>query len=151
MRMHSGLGLVIAGCSRRKTPTRVPVPALELYQGGIAPQLRRRLGARPEFRERIRFLSAEHGLITADQRLLPYDRPLTAARAVELRPRMAEAIADEFAARGVPEHVLIVAEPLYLVLLADLLAHPARPLLHWIPDPRDWPRAAAVLDAWRWP
>lgn len=57
----------------------------------------------------------------------------------------------DFAANGVPQRVLLVLEPDYLVLLADLLALPERPALHWISDPRGWPQAAAVLDEWRWP
>jgi hypothetical protein len=47
--------------------------------------------------------------------------------------------------------VLVVAEPLYLVLLADLLALSGRPRVRWIPDHAGgWPRAAAVLDEWGW-
>lgn len=68
--------LVIAGCSRRKKPAAVPVPALELYQGGSIPWLRARLGEHPGLRQRVRILSAEHGLLTADSPVLPYDRPL---------------------------------------------------------------------------
>ncbi|TQF05551.1 hypothetical protein E6W39_29135 [Kitasatospora acidiphila] len=143
--------LVIAGCSRRKAPERRPLPALERYTGGIAPHLRTRFAGHRQARERIRFLSAEHGLIRADALLTSYDRQLTVARAERLRPLIAEQLEHEFQNRGVPERVLLVLEPAYLVPLADLLAHPARPALQWIYDPRGWAEAAAVLDEWRWP
>jgi hypothetical protein len=99
----------------------------------------------------VRFLSAEHGLITADTPLRPYDRPLEAARAAALRPAVAASLATEMRANGVPSEVLVVAEPLYLVLLADLFALPDRPRVHWVPDhAHGWPQASAVLDQWGW-
>lgn len=54
-------GLIILGCSRRKLQTDIPVPALELYQGGCVPQLRERLGYNEAWRAPIRILSAAHG------------------------------------------------------------------------------------------
>lgn len=144
-------GMVIIGCTARKTSAPAPVPALELYNGGCVPLLRARLGGEPRLRARVRFLSAEHGLVTADTPLHPYDRPLNPDRAVELRPAVTAALTREMSTDGVPHEVLVVAEPLYLVLLADLLALPARPRLHWIPDPaHGWAQARAVLDEWGW-
>jgi hypothetical protein len=143
--------LVVVGCTARKAPTQGALPALELYEGGCVPALRARLGGQPRLRARVRFLSAEHGLVTADTPLHPYDRPLDLARAVQLRPAVMAALHREMTTGGVPREVLVVAEPLYLVLLADLLALPARPLVHWIPDQaRGWPQASAVLDDWGW-
>jgi len=143
--------LVIVGCSANKATTAGPLPALELYDGGCVPPLRARLGGQPRLRARVRFLSAEHGLVTADTLLHPYDRPLDGQRAVELRPHVASALGRDMAAHGVPEEILLVAEPLYLVLLADLLALPARPRVQWIPDHANgWPQARAVLDDWGW-
>ena len=143
--------LVIVGCSAEKISGPGPLTALELYDGGCVPPLRARLGDRPALRARIRFLSAEHGLITANTPLYPYDRPLDPTRASLLRPQVAAALADEMNATDVPHEVLVVAEPLYLVLLADLLALPARPRVHWIPDhAHGWPLAAAVLHQWGW-
>ncbi|GIL29059.1 hypothetical protein [Actinocatenispora comari] len=141
--------LIIAGCTNRKSVQRGPLPALDRYQGGCVPELRNRLGYRPQRRARIRFLSAEHGLIAADTPLVWYDRRLDPARAAFLRPAVTRALAAEFAA-GVPDEVLVIAEPVYLVLLADLLAHPGRPRIRWIPDPHGWPQAAAVLTDWGW-
>lgn len=143
--------LVIVGCTARKAPTPQPLPALELYEGGCVPSFRARLGGQPQLRARVRFLSAEHGLVTADTPLHPYNRLLDLARAVELRPVVMAALHREMTTHGVPHEVLVVAEPLYLVLLADLLALPERPLVHWIPDhAHGWPQASALLDAWGW-
>ena len=150
--------LVIAGCSRRKLATAMPVPALELYQGGCVPALRARLGAHPSCRRRVRILSAEHGLVGADTALLPYDRPLTLERAVALQPAVLAALTPELSLTpdGPPGQVELLAllEPLYLVPLAGVLAlpGPGRPRIHWVPDPTEgWPAAAAILDAWGWP
>jgi hypothetical protein len=94
-------------------------------------------------------LSAEHGIVTADTPLVPYDRPLDARRAEQLRPAVTEAIVAEWGAGGVPRELLVVAEPLYLVLLAEVLALGLR--IEWIADHAGgWPRAAAVLDRWGW-
>lgn len=143
--------LVIVGCSAEKTPTGQSLPALDLYDGGCVPPLRARLGHRPRLRARVRFLSALHGLITADTRLRTYDRPLDPARAAELRPHVWAQLRAEMLDTGTPTDVLIIAAPLYLVLIADLFAAPERPRLHWIPDhAHGWPYAAAVLDRWNW-
>lgn len=143
--------LVIVGCCARKTSTAQPVPALELYDGGCVPPLRARLGHNPRLRARIRFLSAQHGLVTADTPLHAYDRPLDPARAAQLRPHVWAALHTDLGATGWPNQILVIAEPLYLVLLADLLAAPQRPRLHWIPDhAHGWLQAAAVLDDWTW-
>jgi len=139
--------LVIAGCSAEKATCTGLLPAIDLYDGGCVPPLRARLGPVPALRARVRFLSAEHGLVTADTPLRGYDRPLDPRRAAELRPQ----VTRQLAAGGVPGDILLIAEPLYLVLIADLLALRRRPRIHWIPDHRSgWPQAAAVLDRWGW-
>lgn len=143
--------LLLAGCSRRKTTTAVPLPALELYAGGIAPQLRARIGDHPNLRQRVAFLSARHGLVSADTPLLPYKQPLSPERAAQLRPQVYRTLRRRIDALGAPARLLVVAEPLYLALVADLLADDDRPLVRWIPDPRGWLEAAAVLDEWNWP
>lgn len=143
--------LVVVGCSAEKSSTDGPLAALDLYDGGCVPPLRARLGADARLRARVRFLSAQHGLVTADTPLRPYDRPLDPERAKVLRPRVKAALHEEMATAGVPREVLVVAEALYLILLADLLALPDRPQVHWVPDhARGWPQAAAVLDRWGW-
>ncbi|MDG4751309.1 hypothetical protein O7630_10185 [Micromonospora sp. WMMD718] len=148
---HSQAELVIVGCSAEKTPTLRPLPALDLYDGGCVPHLRARVGHLPHQRSRVRFLSAEHGLVTADTRLHTYDRPLDPARAAELRPRVWAQLQADLHSDHIPDDILVVAEPLYLVLLADLLADSHRPRIHWIADHADgWPQAAAILDVWGW-
>ncbi len=57
-------------------------------------------------------------------------------------------LARDWAAGGAPGEFLIIAEPLYLVPLADILAIPAR--VHWIADPYDTAQADRVLDNWGW-
>ncbi|MFG2913125.1 hypothetical protein ACGF0D_09565 [Kitasatospora sp. NPDC048298] len=143
--------LVIAGCSRRKAPGTGLLPAMELYTGGIAPELNARFAGHPHARSRIRFLSAAYGLVGADDLIAAYDQCLTRDRAEGLRRIVNGQLSRDFTANGVPRRVLLILEPDYLVLLADLLALPERPALHWISDPRGWPQAAAVLDEWRWP
>ena len=144
------MNLVIVGCSRRKLATDVPVPALELYEGGAVPRLRERVAAKPAWRNRVWVLSAEHGLVPADRPLLPYDRLLTLERAEELRPQVAEAVRRALGELRSGE-VLTIVEPLYLVCLADLLTAPNRPAIRWVPDPvGGWASAAAVLDRWGW-
>ncbi|MFG3253260.1 hypothetical protein [Streptomyces sp. NPDC048172] len=143
--------LVLASCSRRKTACTAAVPALERYVGGIAPHLRARFGHHADLRSRILFLSARHGLIDANTPLCSYDQRLTTERADELRPRVHRALLRRLDGIAVPTRLLVVAEPLYLGLLADLLAAEDRPTLRWVPDPRGWYTAASVLDEWNWP
>ncbi|GIF76205.1 hypothetical protein [Asanoa siamensis] len=143
--------LVLVGCSAEKTPTQQTLAAIDLYDGGCIPPLRVRLGQEPRLRARVRFLSAQHGLITADTPLRTYDRPLDPARAAELRPTVWDRLQTELLETGMPTDILVMAEPLYLVLIADLLAAPERPRVHWIPDhAHGWPHAAAILDHWKW-
>lgn len=141
-------GLILAGCSRRKKSTSTPMPALDLYEGGCIPGLRDRLGANVRLRQRIRIVSALHGLLNADSPITPYDRRLTdIADADILRQRVAPHLADEL---GAVTHVLAVVEPLYLLALEPVVRRLDSIRLCWISAPRDWHRAAAVLDTWGW-
>ncbi len=144
--------MVIVGCSRRKTATTVPVAALDLYQGGRVPRLRARIAGRADLRARIWILSAEHGLVHADTPLLPYDRHMTPARAEELRTRIGATVGAVISAGGGPEMVLAVAEPLYLLALADLPAILSPHPVHRIADTGEgWAQAETLLTAWSWP
>ncbi len=146
------MNLVIAGCTRRKLATRQAVPAFELYEGSCIPQMRARIGSHQALRQRVLFLSAQHGLVRSDTALLPYDQRLTPGRAEELRPGVARVLELEFAAGRAPDEVLLLLEPLYLVPLADVFAHPSCPVLRWVPNPREgWVEVSAVLDRWGWP
>ncbi|RBQ16514.1 hypothetical protein DP939_29795 [Spongiactinospora rosea] len=136
--------LVIVGCSRRKRDTATPVPALDLYEGGCIPQLRRRIGHRQGLRRQVRILSAEHGLIDADRPLLPYDRVLTPERASELRQNAGAVLARY----GTPTGVLVIAEPAYQDIVRE---HLRDVRVRFVDDPRDWATASVVLDTWGWP
>lgn len=141
-------GLIVAGCSRRKKPVTVPVPALDLYDGGCIPGLRDRLGANLRLRKRIRIVSAHYGLLHADSPIVSYDRRLTTvADANALRQRVAPDLAADLSA---VTHVLALVDPLYLLALEPLVRRLYTIRLHWIGVPRDWHRAAAVLDTWGW-
>lgn len=144
--------LVIVGCSRRKASTAEPIAALDLYQGGVVPRLRARVAGQPALRRRIRIISAEHGLVHANTRLLPYDRHLNRARARELRPAVNTTIRQEAVMGRAPTHVLVVAEPPYQRILLDLPVILAPAHVEWIDDPATgWSAADAILTDWSWP
>jgi hypothetical protein len=143
--------LVIVGCSRRKTETASPVPALELYQGGAVPGLRAVVADYPERRSRVRIISAQHGLVHPDTSLLPYDRVMDPERAFALRHRTAADLRALCARDGAPTSVLVLAEPLYLLALADLPDLVGRGAITFLSDPAaDWPAAEAILATWSW-
>jgi hypothetical protein len=143
--------LVIVGCSRRKTETAVPIPALELYQGGAVPRLRALVAHCPERRSRVRIISAQHGLLHPDTPLLPYDRAMDPQRALALRRRTAADLRELCAREGVPNSVLVLAEPLYLLALADLPDLVGPDAITYLTDPAaDWPAADAILATWSW-
>jgi hypothetical protein len=142
--------IVIAGCSRRKTPSPVPVPALDLYQGGCIPALRARAAAEPGLRARTWIISAQHGLLHADAPVLPYDRQMDPQRALELRPQVTAALRSACLTDGIPRQALVIAEPAYQLALAGLPALLGPGDVTWISDPASgWPQAQAVLDSWR--
>jgi len=142
--------MVIAGCSRRKLQTAVPVPALDLYQGGCIPALRVRAQEIGWLRSRTWILSAEHGLLHADTRLLTYDRRMDSQRAAWLRPAACRRLREEFRQRGFPREVLVIAEPLYQLALADLASLAGADRIRCVDDPaREWDKADAVISTWR--
>lgn len=146
------MNVTIVGCSRRKSDSKTPLPALDLYQGGCVPMIRSRVNGYPNFRSRVFILSAEYGLLQADDRIESYDRVLSAQRAEELRASVGHSVSARILRPFRPHGILVVVEPTYFILLADLLKDASRPAIHWIPDPDSgWPQAAAILDRWGWP
>jgi hypothetical protein len=115
------------------------------------PDLRDRIRRHAPLRRQLYILSAKHGLVSADQPLLPYDLVLTTDRAAELRASVTRTLSDRFEAFGMPDEILLILEPRYLVPVADLLAIAGRPRLRWISDDRNWVEVSAVLDEWGWP
>jgi hypothetical protein len=142
--------MVIAGCSRRKLQTVVPVPALDLYQGGCIPALRALAQESSWLRSRTWIFSAEHGLLHADALLMPYDRRMDEQRAALLRTAACRHLREEFRQRGLPREVLVIAEPLYQLALADLVSLAGADRVRWVGDPvREWDQASAVISTWR--
>lgn len=147
---HDADPMIIAGCSRRKLQTAVPVPALDLYQGSCIPALRARAQENSWLRSRTWILSAEHGLLHADTPLLPYDRRMDEQRAALLRTAACRHLREEIRQRGLPREVLVIAEPLYQLALADLVSLAGAGRVRWIDDPaREWEKASAVISTWR--
>ncbi|WP_147255922.1 DUF6884 domain-containing protein [Streptomyces sp. PT12] len=139
-------GLVVVGCSRRKTVTSRPVPALELYQGGCVPRLRDRLGADAGRRRQVLVLSARHGLVPADAPLETYDQPLTERRARVLCQPVRHALTVHLAIHPTREALLLL-EPAYL----QVLGTPPVPVVHVITDPvAHFGAAEKILATWGW-
>ena len=144
-----GAPMVIAGCSRRKTATASPAPALDLYQGGCIPALRARIARQPELRARTWIISAEYGLLHADALVLPYDRRMDPSRALALRSQADHRLEADCQRHGTPRAVLVIAEPVYQLALTGLSRLVSRDRVHWINDPATgWPGAEAVLNSW---
>lgn len=154
MSTHYVSPMVIAGCSRRKAGTTVPVPALDLYQGGCILALRARAARQPGLRSRTWIISAEHGLLHAGTPLLPYDRRMDPGRAAALQAQVDQRLRAECRRHGSPREVLAIAEPVYQLALAGLPRIVGHTRVHWISDPSEgWADAAAILDQWSqsWP
>jgi len=146
------MNVIIIGCSRRKRPTLKPMHALDLYQGGCVPEVRLRLGGHGDYWSKVFILSAKHGLLRADDFVETYDELLSMEKANALRPTVWRNIQRRVLEPYDPKEVVVLLEPLYLVLIADLLSLPSRPRVFWEPDPElGWPRAGTILDAWGWP
>ncbi|MFE2727138.1 DUF6884 domain-containing protein [Kitasatospora sp. NPDC059327] len=138
--------LVVVGCSARKSRSLRPVAALDLYQGWCVPPLRARLAERGDLRRRTLILSARHGLLKAEDPVLPYDQPLTPERAAALQSAVRAQLAEHLQAFPASEALLLL-EPAYLALLG----HPPVPMVHTVTDPvRHWAAVDSVLDAWGW-
>lgn len=139
-------GLIVVGCSRSKTVTSAPVPALELYQGWCMPKLRDRIGHLPQACERTMILSARHGLIAAHAPVTTYDQAMTPERASQLRPACATALSRQLAAHP-SNRALLLAEPLYLDALGPLPVTE----VHTVTRPlEEWDDVEQTLADWGW-
>jgi hypothetical protein len=145
------MNIFIISCSRRKITSIDALPALDVYQGGCVPYLRNQIENNPEFRSQVFILSAKYGLLGADDRILAYDQPLTLERAEQLRSDVGKSIVSRVIEPFRPEEIAIVLEPLYLVLVADLLANPARPQILWEPNlVKADTFISTILERWGW-
>jgi hypothetical protein len=88
--MVSDRRLLILSCSQRKRPDSTPMPALERYDGPMFRVLRKFLRESPskECHPDVYILSAQFGLILADQLIPNYDCQMTPQLASKLQPQM---------------------------------------------------------------
>jgi len=86
---------LILACSATKAASGLEVPALERYDGPLWRVLRKALRERDGLAGRLRVyaLSAKYGLIPAATLVRHYDQRMTPARARELAPAVAVALA----------------------------------------------------------
>jgi hypothetical protein len=77
--------LLVLSCSQRKLHTAGRIPAIRRYDGPAFQVLRRYLRENEDRLLSACVLSAEYGLISADEAIADYDRKMDAARATELR------------------------------------------------------------------
>jgi len=96
---------LIVGCSRTKVDTPQPLPAIQRYDGPAFRVIRRYLSQAPEGTQDVDMfvLSAEFGLISAETTISSYDRLMTAARAVELRPSVLDVVRSQICPQSYAE------------------------------------------------
>lgn len=137
-----GERLLLLSCSQRKRPDPGLLPALERYDGPTYRLLRkhRREGGETPA---VWVLSAEHGLIPAEQLIPSYDRRMTPARARALRPQVSATL-DALAGEGVTE-ALVCAGKTYAAALGDVGGHLRCPLAY---AGSSMGRQLAVLHDW---
>jgi hypothetical protein len=111
---------LILGCTEAKRKDDDDLPAWERYNGPTFQVMRRFLReAEPQLQDvDIYILSAEYGLIDADQPVADYDRRMTTARATELRPEVSKRL-REILGQGYDE-VFISLSRAYLEAVDDL-------------------------------
>ncbi len=92
--MASGRRLLILSCSQRKRPDPGLLPAIERYDGPAVRVLRKFFRERPLEMQSLNtyILSAEFGLLSANQSLPNYDRRMTLERASDLHPQILTAL-----------------------------------------------------------
>jgi cytoplasmic iron level regulating protein YaaA (DUF328/UPF0246 family) len=99
--------LLILTCGATKRPDPSPLPAIERYDGPPYRTLRKTLRElAQDARPHILILSAQFGLIEADAAIPTYDRRMSATHAVQLRPRVREALQQHLAANCYAETLI---------------------------------------------
>lgn len=83
--------LIILSCTKHKRHDRVPLPAVDRYDGPAFRLLRRFREHRLEVPD-VYVLSARYGLIHYEEPISDYDQRMTLQRAQELRPQISEAL-----------------------------------------------------------
>ncbi len=109
--------LLIVACSQRKTQTKSPAPAIEVYDGVNFRVLRKflRENGRP-FGFAIKILSARYGLIDDATLIKPYDQRLDKERAGEINRQTL----SQLSKLGMPARVFVNLGKDYLPAVAGL-------------------------------
>lgn len=102
-------------------------------------------------RSEIFVLSAKYGLLNADDKILPYDQILTLELAKRLRQEVGLKIKNQLSDNPSDDEILLIAEPLYLVLVADIFSFSIRPRIYWEPDiTSEGSFVSSILESWGW-
>lgn len=111
--------LLVQGCSKTKNRPDAAVPALELYRGYFFNIIKKAI-REGDFDERIDIciLSAEHGILDADEEIEWYDRRMDAARAAELAPSVQESLEERVG--DAYERVIVNVGAVYRRALGDV-------------------------------
>jgi hypothetical protein len=111
--------MLLLACSRRKRPAPALMPAVERYDGPAFRVLRRYMRSHADTGTRVSILSARYGLISPDTLIVDYDETMTAARAAEMAPIVADRLRELFDVSPVDE-VLVRAGATYRRALGDV-------------------------------
>lgn len=143
--------VVIVGCSRRKVITDHPIHAIDLYQGGYVPFIRNCILLKPKLRNQVFILSAKYGLLGADDPVLNYDQLLTMEEAKILRPLVWNSLQERILKSLIPKEILVITEPLYFYLIADIFSIVDIPRIYWEPEIRNESKLVnTILNKWAW-
>ena len=117
--------LLILACSRRKRPDKLPLAAIERYDGPAFRVLKRYRRLIQDSALRVYILSAEFGLIATKKRIPLYDRRMTPERSDELQPSVAAAMRAAIL-RHQPAEIFICAGKTYLRALGCMATNGPR-------------------------
>lgn len=139
---------LIVGCSRRKLSVDGETAAIRLYEGGLVPEVRALISARPELASSTSIISGKYGLLAPTDLVRTYDLRLDSAAAVALRRMVTEQI-RRFVADALPRSVLVLAEPPYAAALAAL--DDLKTDVQWCTNLAEMPaEATRALRSWGW-
>ncbi len=121
---HKPRLLLLLACSGRKRHDTGTLPALERYEGVNYHVLRKAQRERhiPP-RLDVLILSAEYGILDAQDQIPSYDRLMTPARARELQPDVARALAVRLAKTRYDELFIIVGKTYRIALETAVSLH----------------------------
>jgi len=107
--------------------------ALDLYCGGVMPQIRDILTEHQCLAKCAFILSARYGLIQADETISTYEEVLTASSVTGLRHSVALKFREHLTFKQ-PVSLFVFAEPLYFSMLSEALDGFTINRLTWEPD-----------------